>query len=349
MTSRRRYELASDNCAGAHPEVMEALAAANAGTEPSYGEDRWTARLQDVVRDHFGPRAEAFPVFNGTGANVVSLQAMQPSWGAVLCARTAHINTDECGAPERVAGIKLVPVDTPDGKLTPELLAPEAQGFGDEHHAQPSVVSLTQSTELGTVYTAEETRAVCDFAHELGMTVHVDGARLANAAASLDVPLRALTTDAGADVVSLGGTKNGMLFGEAVLVLDPDTVSGVPYIRKYSMQLASKMRFISAQLVALLEGDLWRRSAVRANAGARLLRSLVEDVPNVHPTQPTEANAVFVTVPPDRAEELDRLARFETWDSVRGEVRWMCAHDTDEADLRAFADELSRLMASGRS
>ncbi|HET8602161.1 MAG TPA: beta-eliminating lyase-related protein [Segeticoccus sp.] len=344
MTPQRRYELASDNCACALPEVMDALAAANAGTEPSYGEDSWTARLQEVVRSHFGPTAEAFPVFNGTGANVVALQAMQPPWGSVVCARTAHINVDECGAPERF-GMKLVPVDTPDGKLTPELIAPVAQGFGDEHHAQPSVVSLTQSSELGTVYTVEEISAICDYAHGLGMTVHLDGARLANAAAALDLPLRALTTDAGVDVLSFGGTKNGMLYGEAVVVLNPDAARGMLYIRKFSMQLASKMRYISAQLIALLEGDLWRQSAARANERAALLRSLVEAVPGVRPTQPTQANAVFVVVPPDALEELTRLARFEVWDAQRGEVRWMCAHDTSEADVRAFADELHRLMS----
>src|SRR5215213_8808285 len=235
---------ASDNYAGVHPEVLAALAAANGGHQTSYGADVYTARLAEVLARELGAPVEVYPVFNGTGANVLSLQSMLPRWGAVICAESAHINTDENGAPERVGGLKLLTVPTTDGKLTPELVDRHAWGFGDEHRAQPGVVSLTQSTELGTVYSVEEIRAVADHAHALGLSVHMDGSRLANAAAALDVPLRTLTTDAGVDVLSLGGTKNGLLGAEAVVVLDPAASSGLTYLRKVDMQLSSKMRFM---------------------------------------------------------------------------------------------------------
>ncbi len=326
-------DFASDNYAGAHPEVMAALVAANGGHQTSYGADAWTARLQEVVRGHFGEQAAAFPVFNGTGANVLSLQAVLPPWGAVVCTTDAHIHTDENGAPERVAGIKLLPVPAPEGKLTPELLDREAWGFGDEHRAQPGVVSLTESTEVGTVYTPDEIRAVASHAHDLGLRVHVDGARLANAAAALGVPLRALTTDVGVDVVSLGGTKNGLLFAEAVVVLQPDAAPGMTYLRKMDMQLASKMRFLSAQLVALFEGDLWLRSAAHANAmAARLAEGLTgAGVELLHPAQ---ANGVFAHLTPAVADELRRTWKFYDW--AHGTVRLMCAFDTTEQDVDDF-------------
>ena len=326
-------DFASDNYAGAHPEVMAALVAANGGHQTSYGADAWTARLQEVVRGHFGEQAAAFPVFNGTGANVLSLQAVLPPWGAVVCTTDAHIHTDENGAPERVAGIKLLPVPAPEGKLTPELLDREAWGFGDEHRAQPGVVSLTESSEVGTVYTPDEIRAVASHAHDLGLRVHVDGARLANAAAALGVPLRALTTDVGVDVVSLGGTKNGLLFAEAVVVLQPDAAPGMTYLRKMDMQLASKMRFLSAQLVALFEGDLWLRSAAHANAmAARLAEGLTgAGVELLHPAQ---ANGVFAHLTPAVADELRRTWKFYDW--AHGTVRLMCAFDTTEQDVDDF-------------
>jgi len=323
-------DFASDNYAGAHPEVLAALAAANGGHQTAYGGDAWTERLQEVVRGHLGERALTFPVFNGTGANVLSLQSVLPPWGAVICSSDAHIHTDENGAPERVAGIKLLPVPTPDGKLTPELVDREAWGFGDEHRAQPGVVSLTESTEVGTVYTPAEIRAIADHAHALGLRVHMDGARIANAAASLGVPLRALTTDAGVDVLSLGGTKNGLLFAEAVVVLDPDAAPGLPYLRKMDMQLASKMRFLSAQLVALLDGDLWLRSATHANAmAARLADGLrAAGVELLHPPQ---ANGVFARLTPEVAADLRTRWRFYDW--AHGTVRLMCAFDTTPQDV----------------
>ena len=335
---------ASDNYAGVHPEVLAALAEANDGHARSYGADPWTARLQEVVREHFGEQAEAFPVFTGTAANVLSLQALLPRWGAVVCSEAAHIHNDENGAPERVGGMKLLPVAAPQAKLTPELVERQAWGFGDEHRAQPAAVSLTQSTELGTVYAVEELRALVDQAHALGMGVHMDGARLANAAAALDVPLRELTVDVGVDVLSLGGTKNGVLFAEAVVVLDPDAAPGMTYLRKMDMQLASKMRFLSAQLVALLEGDLWLRSARHANAMAVRLRAAVADLPGVELTQPTQANAVFAVLPPGVADRAREAFPFYDWDARSGEVRWMCSFDTTEEDVAGLADAVSAAL-----
>lgn len=335
---------ASDNYAGVHPEVLTALTVANGGHQRAYGEDVYTARLQEVIRRRFGEQAEVYPVFNGTGANVVGLQAMADRWSAVICSAQAHINTDECGAPERVAGLKLLPVPTEDAKLTPELIDREAWGWGDEHRAQPRIVSITQSTELGTVYTAEEVAAVCAHAHDRGMLVHMDGARLANAAAALDLPLRALTTDAGVDVLSLGGTKNGLLLGEAVVVLNPSAARGTEFLRKSSMQLASKMRFVSAQFLALLEGDLWLRNAAHANAMARRLAEAVRKVPGVRITRPVEANAVFAIIPREAADRLRKRFCFYTWDERTGEVRWMCSFDTTEGDVDAFAAALAEEM-----
>ena len=348
---------ASDNYAGAHPEVIAAIAAANGGHQVSYGEDAYTARLQEVFAWHFGDGVEAFPVFNGTGANVLALQSLLPRWGAVVCTSTAHVHTDENGAPERIGGLKLLPVQTPDGKLTPELIDREAWGWGDEHRAQPLAVSITQTTELGTAYTPDEVRAIADHVHERGMTLHMDGARISNAAASLGVSLREFTTDAGVDILSFGGTKNGLLFGEAVVVLNPSASDGLLYLRKMNMQLASKMRFVSAQLIALLGGGdarageaggagietraggepLYLRSARHANAMATRLRAALEGVDGVEFTQQTQANGVFAILPLGVADRLRESFRFYDWDPARREVRWMCAFDTTASDVDAFA------------
>ncbi|RFA16287.1 threonine aldolase [Subtercola boreus] len=337
---------ASDNYAGVHPLMLEAIAAANEGHQIAYGEDLYTARLQQVMKTHFGEAAEAFPVFNGTGANVLSLQSMLPRWGAVVCTATAHIHTDENAAPERIGGLKLLTVETPDGKLTPELVDREAWGWGDEHRAQPLAVSITQSTELGTLYTVDEVRAIAEHAHAHGMRLHMDGARLSNAAASLGVPLRAFTADAGVDVLSYGGTKNGLLYGEAVVVLNPEASEGLSYLRKMDMQLSSKMRFVSAQLVALLESGLWLESASHANAMAARLRAAVERMPGVTLTRPTQANAVFAILPPGVADRLREVFRFYDWDNATGEVRWMCSFDTTESDVDAFVAALEGLLTT---
>lgn len=338
---------ASDNYSGVHPEIIEALIAANGGHQIAYGEDEYTERLGHVILSHFGPATEAFPMFNGTGANVTALQSLLPRWGAVVCADTAHIHVDENGAPERAGGMKLLTVPTPDGKLTPELIDREAWGWGDEHRAQPLAVSLTQSTELGTLYTIKELKAITSHAHELGMKVHMDGARLSNAAAALDVPLRAFTRDAGIDVLSMGGTKNGMMYGEAIVVLDPEAATGLKYLRKMNMQLGSKMRFISAQLIALYGGDLWQRSASHANAMAQRLRAAVEDIDGLEITQPTESNAVFAKLPPAAADRVREDFRFYDWDEATGEVRWMCGFDTTEEDVDRFAAAIRTEVAAG--
>jgi len=338
-------DFGSDNYAGAHPEVLAALAEANGGHVTAYGGDPYTARLRSVLSARLGREAEVFPVFNGTGANVLALQSMLPRWGAVLCAQTAHINTDENGAPERIGGLKLVAVPTPDGKLTPELVERYGVNVHDEHRAEPGVVSVTQSTELGTAYTVAELRAVVDAAHAMGLRVHLDGTRLANAAAFLGVPLAALTGEAGVDVVSLGGTKVGTVFGEAVVVLEPASSEGLLFLRKVDLQLASKMRFASAQLLALYEGDLWLRNATRANRMAARLRAGLEPLPGVEVTQPTQANAVFVRLPAALAAHLRERWHFYDW-ADGGEVRLMCAWDTDEADVDAFVAAATEFAAA---
>lgn len=336
---------ASDNYAGAHPEVLAALALANDGHQVAYGEDQYTEHLQRIIHSHFGPMAEAFPVFNGTGANVTALQALTDRWGAVICAESAHINVDEGGAPERMGGLKLLTVPTPDGKLTPELIDRQAWGWEDEHRAMPQVVSITQNTELGTVYTVDEIRAIVEHAHAKNMKVHLDGARIANAAASLDVPMRAFTNAVGVDVISYGGTKNGMLFGEAVVVLNPDAVSHMKHLRKLSMQLASKMRFVSVQLEALLAKDLWLRNARHANAMAQRLAAGVREVDGVEILYPVQANAVFARLPHDVTRRLQERFRFYFWDESAGDVRWMCAFDTTEDDVDAFLQALKEELA----
>jgi threonine aldolase len=335
---------ASDNYAGVHPEVLAALHDANGGHQVAYGEDKYTKALAHTIREQFGERCEVFPVFNGTGANVVALTAMMPRWGAVICSSLAHIHTDEGGAPERVSGLKLFPVAVEGGKLTPELIATEAFGYGDEHRAQPLVVSITQSSELGTVYTPDEILAITQFAHERGMRVHMDGARLWNAAASLGLPFRAFTRDVGVDILSLGGTKNGLVGAEAIVVLNPEAVEGITYLRKLSMQLASKMRFISAQILTLFEDDLGLRSAARANSMAHTLRQRLEDkvtsgdITGLGFSAPTQANAVFALLDPAVSDRIREKVRFYDWDRQKGEVRWMCSFDTTEDDIAQFVE-----------
>ena len=343
---------ASDNYAGAHPEVMQALLDANQGHQIASGEDQYTERLGEVVRQHFGPKAEVFPVFNGTGANVLALTSAMPRWGAVICSRLAHIHTDEGGAPERVSGLKLFTVNHEQGKITPELIGTEAFGRGDEHRAQPMAVSITQTSELGTVYTPEEVRAIADFAHSKDMFLHMDGARLWNAAAALDLPFSAFTSEVGVDLVSLGGTKNGLLGAEAIVVLNPEASEGLKYLRKLSMQLSSKMRFVSAQLLALFEDDLGLRSARHANEMAQRLRSKLDgmiargEISGLSFSGPTQANAVFAIISNSIADRIREKVRFYDWDRARGEVRWMCAFDTTEQDVENFvsliAAELKR-------
>jgi threonine aldolase len=328
----------SDNYAPVLPEVMAALAAVNEGHAPAYGADAATARVEARLREELGDDARAFLVLNGTGANVIALRAMLKPWQGVVCAENAHLNVDEGGAPEAAGRIKLLPCPAPGGKLTPELVARWLVRIGDEHAVQPGVVSVTQSTELGTLYTREELGALAEQAHANGMRLHVDGARLANAAAALDVPLRAITTDVGADAVSFGGTKAGLMLGEAIVFpRGGEAADALLYLRKQSMHLASKMRYVAAQFEALLEGELWRRSAAHANAMAARLADAVGRLDGVRITQPVQANVVFAVLPPGVAEALQREWGFYTWDEHTGEVRWMCSWDTREEDVDAFA------------
>ncbi len=340
MTGPARRGFASDNYAPAHPDALAAVVAANQGHAGAYGADPWTARLQDDVRAAFGPDAVAFPVFNGTAANVLCLHAVCKPWNAAIVSTSAHLHTDECGAPEAVAGLKLLAVEAPGAKLTPELAETTIRMVGDEHARQARVISITQSTELGTVYSVDEVRALADWAHAHDLLLHVDGARLFNAAAALRVEPRAFTTDAGADLLSLGGTKAGLLGAEAVVLLAPGLDDGLRFLRKQTMQLASKMRYASAQLSALIAGRLWEQTAGHANAMAARLAAAVAGLPNLTVTQPVQASAVFAVLPPEATERLQERWPFYVWDERTGEVRWMCAWDTTPEDVDAFAADV---------
>lgn len=331
---------ASDNASGAHPAILDAMAQANTGHSHAYGADEWTERARELIRREFTPDAEVFFVFNGTGANCTALQAVMRPYNAVICPETAHINADECGAPERFTGGKLLPVATPDGKLTPALISGAIKHVGFEHASQPSVVSVTQSTEYGTVYNPGEIAAIAACAREHGLRVHVDGARLSNAAAALGCTLGEAA--AGADVVSFGATKNGAVLAESVVFLDPALAADFKYLRKQSAQLASKMRYVSAQYVALLEDGLWRRNAENANSMARLLAERVAGIEGVRITQPVEANEVFAVLPHDVIAPLAEAFDFYVWDERRDEVRWVTSWDTTAEDVARFAAGIAR-------
>jgi threonine aldolase len=328
---------ASDNNAGVHPEVLEAIAQVNHGHVVGYGADPYTASAKAKFEEHFGGGIEVFFTFNGTGANVLGLQALTRPYHAVLCSDFAHIYSDECGAPERFTGCKLIPLPHQDGKITLDAVRHAYHGIGDEHHVQPKVISITQSTETGTVYRPEEIKTLAQFAHEHGMYLHMDGARIANAAAGLGLPLRAITRDAGVDVLSFGGTKNGILGGEAVVFFDPKLAADFLFIRKQGMQLASKMRFIAAQFEALLTDDLWRRSAQHANQMARVLDKAVSSIPGVKVMWPVEANGVFAQVPRSALKKIRERYFFYMWMEEECVARWMCSFDTTEDDIKTFA------------
>jgi threonine aldolase len=341
-----RHTFGSDNHAPVHPEVLAGLGAANEGHAFPYGADDVTEAAVAVVRRHLGPAADVAFVFNGTGANLIGLGLALRPWQHVVCARSAHIAVDECGAPERLLGVKLVEIDTPDGKLTPDLVRASVTGLGDEHRTQPGALSITQSTELGTVYTPDEITALADVAHGYGMVLHLDGARLANAAAALGAPLAAASSDCGVDVLSLGGTKNGLLGAEAVVVLRPGLGDGLAFARKQLGQLGSKGRYLGAQFLALLEGDLWLRNAGHANAMARRLADAVRDVPGVRITRPVQANAVFALLPPPVVAPLQEQFGFYVWDETTGEVRWMCSWDTTATDVDDLATAVRTAVRS---
>jgi threonine aldolase len=340
-----RRGFASDNYAGVHPDVLAAIAEANVGHASAYGNDEFTARAQQRLREVLGDHVETCFVFNGTGANVTGLQTMLNRWEGVICASSAHINVDECGAPERLLGAKLIDLPSDDGKLTPDQVRGAISGVDDEHRVQARVVSVTQSTELGTVYTPDELAALAETAHELGLYLHVDGARISNAAASLGIDLHATTGAVGVDVLSFGGTKNGLLGGEAVVFFDPELATNAKYARKQSMQLASKMRFVAAQFLALLSDDLWHRNAQHANTMAARLYEGVRDLPGVRVTRAVQANAVFATLPAAIIEALQEQFAFYVWDEATHEVRWMCSWDTTEEDVDDFVAAIAGAVA----
>jgi threonine aldolase len=337
---------ASDNYAGAHPEVLAAIAEANADHAVSYGADPWTARATELVKAQFGEAAQPWLVFNGTAANVLCLGALTRTWECVVTPDTSHLHVDEAAAPERLADVKLLTLPTAEGKLSPAQIEPLLARQGDEHAPQVRVVSIANTTELGTVYSVEETRALADVAHANGLYLHVDGSRLANAAVATGASLAELTTAAGADAVSFGLTKNGALGVEVVIFLREPGPEGFAWMRKQHAQLSSKMRFMSAQVVALLQDGLWERSAAHANGMAALLAQRVAAIPAVQLTRPVQANAVFAILPRELADAVRPDFPFYTWDEATGEVRWMCSWDTTEADVDAFADALARAAAA---
>ena len=331
-----KRSFASDNNAGVHPEVIEAIRAANEGHVIAYGDDPFTERAVKLFKKHFGPDVAVYFVFGGTGANVLGLKAVTKSHQAIICAETAHVNVDECGAPENFTGCKLLTVATPDGKLRVEQIKPLLHGIGVEHHVQPAVITISQATEMGTVYTKDELKTLADFAHDHGMLLHVDGARLSNAAVSLNAVLKEITADVGVDVLSFGGTKNGMMYGEAVVFFDPKLAADFKYIRKQGMQLSSKMRFIAAQFEAMLSGNLWQRGPAYANRMARLLASELSKLPQIKITQPVESNGVFAVIPSEHIPALQQKYFFYVWNEEISEVRLMASFDTTEEDIRDF-------------
>jgi threonine aldolase len=342
MTAKKYF--ISDNASGVHPDVLAALAAANEGHAIAYGNDAATERATEILRGHFGAHAEVFFALTGTGANVLALQTLLQSWQAIVCADCSHLHRDECGAPEKFIGCKVLPAPTRDGKLAPELIEPLLQDTSMVHRAQPRIVSVSQCTEWGTVYTPGELAALAEFCHANDMLLHVDGARLCNAAVALDVSLRAITADCGVDVLSFGGTKNGLMAAEAVVFCDPELAGKAAFFRKQAMQLVSKMRDVAAQFEALLGGDLWRRNAFHSNAMAARLAAAVEGIRDLRIVMPVETNVVFAQLPADCMASLQRTTPFVVWQSAQSIARWMTSFDTTDAEVDEFAAEVRRTL-----
>jgi len=337
---RQRF-FASDNSAPVHPQVLQAMLEANDGHAISYGDDEWTREAHQVLRKQFGRRASCRFVYNGTGANVLGMQAGISGYHGIICTDVSHLNTDECGAPERQTGAKLLPVPSGDGRMEPEQILPLLAARGVEHHNQPRVVSVTQSTELGTVYHPDLIREIARLCHRNDLLLHMDGARISNAAATLGLGLNEATGKLGVDILSLGGTKNGMMFGEAVVFFRPELEAAFPYIRKQGMQLASKMRYISAQFTALFGTTLWHDLASQANQMARHLESRLRAISGIEIAHPVEANAVFARIPPARVAAAQKQRYFYVWEAGTSTVRLMCSFDTTEEDVEALVAALA--------
>lgn len=335
---------ASDNYSGIHPEILEAINHANQFHEISYGADTYTKKADDLFESLFGP-VKVLYAFNGTGANVIALKCCTLPFQAVVCSQFAHIHVDECGAPTQAIGCTLIPLQTTDGKLTPELILPTLNAVGNVHHNQPKVISISQSTEVGTVYSLKELKTLCDFAHAHDMFVHLDGARISNAVTSLGVDLKSATVDCGVDIMSFGGTKNGLMIGEAVLIFNEELKKYADFYQKQSAHLFSKNRFIAAQFIALLSNDLWKRMALHANTMAQLLATEVKQIPSVTITRSVDANAVFVIIPEHAIVPMQKAYPFYIWDDKTLELRWMCSFDTQAEDVMAFVQSLKRILA----
>lgn len=340
-----RKGFASDNNSGVHLAIFKAMEKANTGHVVGYGDDPFTQKAIDIFKEKFGAETEVFFVFNGTGANVLGLSTVTQSFNSIICAETAHIQEDECGAPEKLTGCKLLPVEPKNGKLTPEAVQQHLKGFDFEHHSQPRVISISQVTEMGTIYHPKEIIALADLAHKNNMLLHMDGARIANAAVALNMDFKEFTKDCGVDILSFGGTKNGMMMGEAVLFFDPNLTTLTKYIRKQSMQLYSKMRFVGAQFLAYFENDLWKETATHSNKMAKLLEAEVAKIPQLKLTQKVEANGVFAIVPPEIIKPLQERFFFYMWNESVSEVRWMCSFDTTEEDIFEFVQLIKELVA----
>ncbi|HEY9085095.1 MAG TPA: aminotransferase class V-fold PLP-dependent enzyme [Candidatus Tyrphobacter sp.] len=345
MTRGTNRSFASDNNAPVAPEIFDALHAANEGDAVGYGHDPWTQRAVRAFREHFGAATDVYFTFNGTGANVVALSCLVKPWEAVLCPASAHLQTDECGAFERFSGSKVIPIATDDGKLRPQDLDPHLHAGHDEHHPQPRVVSISHSTEYGGVYEPDELRELCDYAHSRGLLVHVDGARIANAAAAVGQTPRGITIDLGVDVLTFGGTKNGLMFGEAICFFDPTLPAGAaPFARKQGMQLASKMRYVAAQFEALLANDLWLRYAAHANAMTARLHERVRSIAGIRVTRPVRCNAIFATMERAALTRAQDEFFFYIFDDALPEARWMTHWATQPHEVDAFADALERAL-----
>jgi threonine aldolase len=334
---------ASDNYSGVHPEVMEALLRANTAHAGSYGADEYTERAIAKFKEHLGNDIEVFFAYNGTGANVLGLSALTRSFNSIICSDLAHINVDESTAPEKFLGSKLITIATKDGKIYPQEIQNKIQRVDDQHHPQAKVISISQSTEYGTVYTIDEVKAIAAVAKKNNLFLHMDGSRISNAAASLNKDFASFTRDAGVDVLSFGGTKNGMMFGEAIVFFNPEPAQYFKYIRKQGMQLHSKMRFISAQFEALLSNDLWKRNATHSNRMAKLLEAELKSA-DVQITRPVDANGIFAMLPPDVIPALQQEHYFYVWDEKTSEVRLMCSFDTTEDEVKSFGNALRRLV-----
>ena len=342
MENINKRGFASDNNAGIHPEILNEIIFANNGHVIGYGSDIYTEQALEIFKEYFGSQTETYFVFTGTAANVLGLSANTRSWNSIITASTAHLQEDECGAPEKFIGCKVLTVETPDGKVTTELIEEHMHGIDFEHHSQPKVVSITQSTEMGTVYSLEEIKKIAVYTHSRNMLLHMDGSRLANAALTLDLPFKAFTTDAGVDVLSFGGTKNGMMSGEAICFLKKGLSNDFKYIRKQGMQLASKMRYISAQYIAYFRNDLWKRCARHSNSMAGLLAAKLKEIPEVKITQSVQSNGVFVTMPAGIAEKLMKHYYFYPWDENISEYRLMTSWDTNQSDIEDFITLLKK-------